>query len=155
MKGNEQVLLERRIERAIKSRDLVRIEKVAASGLGKISSECLGHGVISAAMNGYLSVVEYLVRGLKANARFADDSALRWAAVLKRDEVTKFLAQRVLSLRRWKRLGPEKVRAEVEIVRGRISRSCPELKKPPEVEKRAMEIVEREAVRLIEKLSGI
>lgn len=116
------------------------------------SEEVRGHGVISAALRGDVGMAEYWVKSLKADPRFADDSALRWAAVLKRDDITRFLAQRIFTLRRWKRRGRQAVLKEVEIVRGRIARSCAELKKPPEVEARAMEIVEEEVGRLVSKL---
>lgn len=153
-KTHPKMLLEKRMERAIKSGDLARIKMVAELGVGEFSPELLGHGVISGALGGDLRVVEFLVKGLKADARFAEDSALRWAAVLKRDEIVRFLAQRVFSVRRWRRRTKEEALAEVKILKERIGRSCEELKKPAEVEKRAMEIVEEEAARLIERLGA-
>jgi hypothetical protein len=151
-KTDPKALLEKRMERALKSGDSARIKMVAALNKDGWSEEVRGHGVISAALRGDVGMAEYWVKSLKADPRFADDSALRWAAVLKRDDITRFLAQRIFTLRRWKRRGRQAVLKEVEIVRGRIARSCAELKKPPEVEARAMEIVEEEVGRLVSKL---
>ena len=151
-KTDPKVLLERRMERALKSGDSARIKMVAALNKDGWSEEVRGHGVISAALRGDVGMAEFWIKSLKADPRFADDSALRWASVLKKDDVTRFLAQRIFALRRWKRRGRQAVLKEVEIVRGRIVRSCAELKEPPDVERRAMEIVEEEAGQLIDRL---
>jgi len=151
-KTDPKVLLERRLERALMSGDLARIEGMAGLAKGDSRREFLGRAVMGAAMKGDLAQAEHLVKRLRADPRFADDSALRWAAVLRRDAVTRFLAERVFSNGRWKKRTKAEILAEVKVLGERIGRSCAELKKAPDVERRAMEIVQDVASVAIERL---
>jgi hypothetical protein len=151
-KTGPKLLLERRLDRALKSGDLAGIEGMAGLVKGELRRKFLGHALIGAAMKGDLVQADRLVKGLRADARYADDSALRWAAVLKSDGVTRFLAERVFSAGRWKKRTKAEILAEVKVLGDRIGRSCAELKKEPDVERRAMEIVQDAARRAIERL---